>query len=93
MKYVILEPGEPEPMPPTGVLEVTFRVGCRYRCTMTKDVANHVSGEIGALEAQWEPDVPRRLSKAEIADYRRGRDAFYARVANILGVRAMVAEV
>jgi hypothetical protein len=91
MNYIIFEPGKPEPMPSGGILRVSFAVG-RYRCTMTKDVTAHVTGAIGTLNAQWEPDVPGRLSKAEIAQYRAGRDGFYQRVANIARVRAMVVE-
>jgi hypothetical protein len=92
MKYIIFEPREREEMPPTGILEVTFHVGHRFRCTMTMDVNSRLSGAVSTLNAQWEPDMPRRLSKTELADYRRGRDTFYARVANIIGGRAMIAE-
>jgi hypothetical protein len=91
LNYIIFEPGKPEPMPPDGVLRVSFRVG-KYRCTMTREVAARGFGSGGAINAQWEPDLPGRLSKTEIAQYRAGRDGFYQRVANIARLRTMVVE-
>lgn len=92
MKYIIFEPGEPEPMPMGGILRATFAVGRRYRCTMTKDLTGHMPEAMSVLNAQWEPDVPRRLNKVELAQYRVGRDGFYQRAANIIRGRTMVVE-
>src|ERR1700719_3825229 len=89
MNYIVFEPGEPEPMPLNGVLRVTFAVG-RYHCTMTKDLSANMPGATSVLNAQWEPDVPGRLNKAELAQYRAGRNGFYQRAANIIRGRTMV---
>lgn len=48
----------------------TFRVG-RFRCTLT--LAD------GALNAEWHPYVPDRMSKAEWQAYRAGRQELLAR--------------
>jgi hypothetical protein len=49
----------------------TFSVG-RYRCTIT--FAD------GAINTEWQPHRPRDLNKAELQQYRAGRDAFLANV-------------
>jgi hypothetical protein len=50
----------------------TFPVG-RYRCTIT--FAD------GAINTEWQPRFPKGLNKAELQQYRAGRDAFLAHVA------------
>jgi hypothetical protein len=83
MKFTDINPSSPEPMPPGGILRSTFRVGYRFRCTMTMDVSGLAVGPaIGALNAQWEPSLPKRLSANELRDYRAGRDAFFQRAAS-----------
>ncbi|MCP5365475.1 MAG: hypothetical protein H6905_09660 [Hyphomicrobiales bacterium] len=51
-------------------------------------------GQMLTMESEWEPDVPHRLlSKREIADYRRGRDAVLSEVAKLIGGNVMCVEV
>jgi hypothetical protein len=91
MKYTVIKPGSPEPMPPGGILRTTFPVGNRYRCTMTMDVNSLAAGPAGGmLNAQWEPSLPNQLSANEWRDYRAGRDAFLRRAASIAGRRVGV---
>jgi hypothetical protein len=93
MKYTAINPGSPEPMPPGGILRTTFRVGYRFRCTMTMDVSSLAAGPaIGSLNVQWEPSLPKRMSANEWRDYRAGRDAFFRRAASIAGRRMVVGE-
>ena len=43
----------------------------RYRCTLTLPAqAEGVTG----LSVEWQPRVPKRLTEAELAAYRRGRN-------------------
>src|ERR1700730_3724292 len=93
MRYTVIDPGAPRPTPPGGILRTTFRVGSRFRCTLTIDVSSLVAEPaIGALNVHWEPSLPKRLSAAEWRDYRAGRDAFMRLVANSLGRRMGVGE-
>ena len=45
------------------------------------------------IETSWEPDIPRRLNKAEMRDYRRGRGALLAEAARHIGGPVAVVEV
>ena len=93
LKYTAINPGSPQPMPPGGILRTTFRVGYRFRCTMTMEVGSLAAGPAtGILNAQWEPSLPRQLSAAELRDYRAGRDAFFRRAASIVGEQMGVGE-
>ena len=93
MKYTVIDPGLPEPMPPGGILRTTFRVGYRSRCIMTMDISSLAAGPAaGTLNAQWEPSQPKGLSAAEWRDYDAGRDAFFQRAASIVGRRMVVGE-
>ena len=69
-------------------ISTTFRVGQRYRCSM-----RYSPTEARGLMAEWEPSPPtRRLTKAELADYRRGRDAFAAEIAHLIGGDVLIVE-
>jgi hypothetical protein len=65
------------------MISTTFRVGKSYRCDMRFDSTR-------GLLAEWTPDTPKRLTEAEAADYRRGRDAFLAEIARRIGGNVMV---
>ena len=71
-----------------STLTAIFRVGHRFRCFMSFDLAASVS----ALQCRWYPKVPKRLTDREHADYRRGRNGLMAEVAKVLGGRVAVAE-
>jgi hypothetical protein len=66
-------PERRDPIPADGILRSTWTVG-RRTVTVVQDVSI-VSGAIGQLRAEWEPDQPRKLSKREWREYRTGRDA------------------
>lgn len=70
--------------------ESTFPVG-KYTCHMM------IEGERGQavmIACEWQPDLPlpKSLSKAEMAQYRAGRDALVAKIAAALGGAALVIE-
>lgn len=77
------------PHPSGPAVETPFRVG---RYTLFMRLPLHRRG-VAPLECQWSPDVPPRLTPAELAQYRRGRDTLIAEAAAILGGPAIVAEV
>jgi hypothetical protein len=78
--------------PRDGIFRATFSVGRKYKCTMTLDCGALVHGASGRFCAEWEPCLPRRLSKAEMRDYRSGRDAFLAAAAEAVGGNVLVVE-
>ena len=73
-------------------LSTTFRVGRRYRCSIVLPLAGVKAGLL-QIETSWQPDIPRRLSKAELRDYRRGRDALLAEAAKHIGGPVAVVEI
>ena len=77
---------------PLDTLSTTFRVGRRYWCSIVLPLAMLKSGSL-KIETSWEPDTPRRLTKAEMRDYRRGRDALLAEVAQHIGGGIAVVEI
>jgi hypothetical protein len=52
------------------VAKDTFQVG-RFKCTMTL-------GD-GTVSTEWEPNLPKGLTKNELRQYRKGRDRLVAR--------------
>ena len=68
----------------------TFSVGKR-RVTLTIPQTN--VGGVLHMAAEWEPDVPRRLSKREWKQYREGRDKVFAELCEQTGLRGMMVEV
>jgi len=77
--------------PVSDALSTTFRVGCRYRCTITIPVASLTAGR-AIIGTHWQPHAPTRVTKAEIADYRRGRDALLTEAARLIGGGVAVIE-
>jgi hypothetical protein len=60
------------------VIESTFEVGRRYRCTMRVDCGRLDPGAVIHPEpGEWHPRMPERLDEQEHADWRAGRDAIY----------------
>jgi hypothetical protein len=59
-----------------------------YKCEMTYS-------KIRGLRGEWSPDLPtqRSLSEQEIKQYRAGRDALLAEVAEDLGGNVAVVEI
>lgn len=75
------------PKPEDGIIRASFAVGKHYECTITYDL--NKADQRAQFQANWEPDVPKRLSKKELEDYREGRDMIHQTVANMLG-RAVI---
>jgi hypothetical protein len=75
------------------IIESTFEVGRRYRCTMRVDCHRLDPGVVIHPEpGEWHPRMPERLDAAELADWRAGRDAIYQLAALTVGARLAVAD-
>jgi hypothetical protein len=86
-----------EPVPPrlarNTIIESTFEVGRRFRCTMRVDCGELDPGAvIRAIPGEWHPRMPEQLDKEELADWRAGGNAFYQLAALTIGARLAVAE-
>ena len=85
------------PVPPrlarNTVIETTFDVGRRFRCTMRVDCGQIDPGAvIRAVPGEWDPEMPKRLDEKELADWRAGRNAVYQLAALTIGARLAVAD-
>src|SRR5438067_9102648 len=57
------------------VIESTFDVGRRFRCTMRIDCGQLDPGRVIRSEpGEWHPYMPKRLDDQELADSRTGRN-------------------
>ena len=75
------------------IIESTFDVGRRFRCTMRVDCgALDPAAVIRPICGEWEPHMPERLDEEELADWRGGRDAVYQLAALTIGTRLAVAD-
>ena len=75
------------------VIESTFEVGRRFRCTMRVDCGQLDPGMVIRPEPdEWHPRMPERLDEEELADWRAGRDAVYQLAALTVGARLAVAD-
>src|SRR5262245_36810828 len=75
------------------VIESTFEVGRRFRCTMRLDCGQLNPGAVMRPEpGEWHPIMPERLDEEELADWRAGRNAVYQLAALTLGARLAIAE-
>lgn len=86
-----------EPVPPrlarNTIIESTFDVGRRFRCTMRVDCGQLDAGAVIRPEpGEWHPRMPDRLDQEELADWRAGRAAVYQLAALTVGARLAVAE-
>src|SRR5215831_9276039 len=64
-----------EPVPPrlgrNTIIESTFEVGRRYRCTMRVDCGQIDPGAVIApIPGEWHPCMPERLDEEELEDWR-----------------------
>jgi hypothetical protein len=62
----------------------------RYLCTLT--VARPKPGAVVQCCVEWEPEQPRRLTEAELREYRAGRNAALQSIAAELGLSTAVVE-
>jgi hypothetical protein len=68
------------------VMESTFEVVRRFRCTMRVDCAQFDPGAvIRPVLGGWHPRIPERLDEEELADWRAGRNAVYQLAAPTIG--------
>jgi hypothetical protein len=86
-----------EPVPPrlarNTIIESTFEVGRRFRCTMRIDCGQLDPGAVIRPEpGEWQPRMPERLDEEELADWRAGRNAVYQLAALTVGARLAVAD-
>ncbi|MGH7065276.1 MAG: hypothetical protein ACREET_14470 [Stellaceae bacterium] len=86
-----------DPVPPrlarNTVIESTFEVGRRFRCTMRIDCSQLESGTvIRPVPGEWHPHMPAQLDEEELADWRAGRAAVYQLAALTVGERLAVAD-
>src|SRR6516165_8903064 len=86
-----------EPVPPrlarNTIIESTFEVGRRFRCTMRVDCGElDPRAVIRPVPGEWHPRMPEQLDEEELADWRAGRDAVYQLAALTIGVPLAVAD-
>src|ERR1700756_510247 len=75
------------------IIESTFEVGRRFRCTMRVDCGELDPGAVmRPVPGQWHPHMPERLDEEELADWRAGRNAVYQLAALTIGARLAVAD-
>ena len=75
------------------VIESTFEVGRRFRCTMRIDCGRLDPGAVIRPDpGEWSPRMPERLDEEELADWCAGRDAIYQLAALTVGARLAVAD-
>ncbi len=68
----------------------TWRVGKRK---VTVTVPQIRTGQVLYAAFEWTPNMPRRLSRREWRQYRKGRDAAFAELFEELGIRGAVLEI
>jgi hypothetical protein len=77
----------------TPIIESTFDVGRRFRCTLPVDCGQLDPGAVIWPEpGEWHPRMPERLEEDELADWRAGRNAVYQLAALSVGARLAVAD-
>jgi hypothetical protein len=91
-KVTYFEPVPPR-LAPNTIIESTFEVGRRFRCTMRVDCGQLEPGAvIRPVPGEWHPRMPERLDEEELADWRAGRNAVYQLAALAIGARLAVAD-
>ena len=68
----------------------SWRVGRR---TVTATMPTPRQGQVRHTVMEWDPDMPRRLSRREWKQYRTGRDKAFAELFAELGIRGAVLEI
>ena len=68
----------------------TWRVGKRK---VTVTVPQIRSGQVLYAAFEWYPNMPRRMSRREWKQYRKGRDAAFAELFAEIGIRGAVLEI
>src|ERR1700737_1100298 len=86
-----------EPVPPrlarNTIIESTFEVGSRFRCTMRVDCSQLDAGAvIRPVPGEWHPRMLERLDERELPDWHAGRNAVYQLAALTIVARLAVAD-
>jgi len=86
-----------EPVPPrlprNSVIESTFEVGRRFRCTMRVECGElDLGAMIRPLPGERHARMPERLDHEELADWRAGRDAVDQLAPLTVGARLAVVD-
>ncbi len=68
----------------------TWRAGRR---TVTMTAPQIRIGQVGMATIEWHPDIPSKLSRRELKQYRTGRDAAFAELCGELGIRGALGEI
>jgi hypothetical protein len=90
-KVAYFEPVLPR-LAPNTIIESTFEVGRRFRCTMRIDCGQLDPGAVIRPDpGEWHPRMPERLDEEELADWRAGRNAVYQFAALTVGARLAAA--
>jgi hypothetical protein len=75
------------------IIESTFDVGRRFRCTMRVDCGQlDPNTIIRPIPGEWYPHVPNLLNQGELAEWRAGRNAVYQLAALTIGTCLAVAD-
>jgi hypothetical protein len=91
-KVTYFEPVLPR-LPRNSIIESSFEVGRRFRCTMRINCGELDPGAvIRPVPGEWHPYVPERLDQEQLADWRAGRNAVYQLAARTIGARLAVAD-
>ena len=91
-KITYFEPVAPR-LARNTIIESTFEVGRRLRCTMRVDCSRlDPDAVIRPEPGEWHPRMPAQLDEEELADWRAGRSAVYQLAALTLGARIAVAD-
>jgi hypothetical protein len=91
-KVTYFEPVAPR-LARNTIIESTFEVGRRFRGTMRVDCGQLDPGAvIQPVPGEWDPRMPERPDKEELADWRAGRNAVYQLAALTIGARPAVAD-
>ena len=73
-----------------AAITAEFRVGKRM---VTLTIQKPIMHGVVNMVCEWDPETPRQLSNWEWKQYRAGRDAAVARLAEQTGAKALVVEI
>ncbi len=74
----------------SAALVRTWRVGKR-KVTMTAPQIRN--GQVAMATIEWLPNMPSKISRRELTQYRTGRDAAFAELCRDLGIRGVLCEI
>lgn len=91
MEMTVISPKRQSPRPHDGILRRSFKLGA-HTVTITCDTSAIGPGVTAQTNIQWAPDLPTRLSTADIKFYRKRRNAILQEIADIIGGNVVVAD-